>query len=129
MLKKDELSSLEYNDTFEKIADSLKLQTREILGIVDLIYSKKDDTNITQLYRAILDKMKIPTTDLDLYSDFINICLSNNEDVLLSAMKGLDIPDGNLLLVGKGILNPAYISTETFEELGVSDKELINEKN
>ena len=59
---------------------------------------------------------------------FLNIFLSNDENVLLNSAKQLNIGYYHFLLVSKGIFNPRFIPNKEFEDLQINPQ-IIEKKD
>ena len=119
------------NPYFKKICQSSKIDSRELLGLLELICQKKDNLEINIMLKAILVRMDLDKEKCEMIRSLLDLLLSKDDVLLLRAFKifNLDLKYAQFLLVGRGILNPKFISAELFEDAGVTDQKLIADKN
>jgi len=122
-------SSFGKNPYCIQLAKALKITTFELKGFVDFLYNKDNTRSFNAFMEIILHKMGLKRDVLDAVKPLIHIVSSQDETILLEAVKVLSLEHEKFLLVGKRILDPKFISTTLYEEVGISNKETIDEKN
>ena len=100
----------------------------EFVGFLRLVFEEKFSISTNKFLGAVMKR-------LDIYSDrpedlphLIAIFTDKKEANILGAAKALHLESEVFLLIGKGLLNPAFISEARFIEVGISDPQLLAER-
>lgn len=120
---------VEKNTYFVKLADALKVDPRELLGLIDLIYQKNNSKNINIFLRAMMTRSSLNLENTELVEALVQLFLSEDETELLHVAKILNLEDVLFLLIGKGCLDPKALSAKQFEDAGVYNKDLVDKRN
>ena len=121
--------NIEDNSYFQKVTEKLKIRPDELLGLLDLICNKKSSKHINASLIAIMKRMGLKKDRLNVIRPIIDLFFSQDESVLLNAVKDLNLELGQFLLVGKHVLNPEFIPRQDYQDLGVVDADLLKNKN
>jgi len=119
----------EKNPYSVQLAKAFGITTFELKGFVDFLYNKDNTRGFNAFMEIILHKMGLKKDVLDAVKPLIHLVSSQDETTLLEAVKVLSLEHEKFLLVGKRILNPKYISATVYEEVGISNREIIDEKD
>lgn len=120
---------VEKNFYFIKLAENLKVEPKQLLGLIDLIYQKNSSKNITVFLNAMLERMKINLENTRIIRALVELFLSEDEVTLLNSLKTLNLESGLFLLVGKGCLDARAIPASQFQSAGVYNKELVDKRS
>ncbi len=108
------------NELFKIIAERFKLEPKELMGLIDLLYLNLKSHNFKHFAHYLMKKLKIPENKFRTLRSVLFILLSEDEESILRGIKDLDLENGLFLLFSKEILNPKYIPTEQFKLLGLT---------
>ena len=119
------------NSFFKRIAQSTSVSRGELLGLIDFICHKKNSKYTSALIKGMIMRMNLNKDNFEVIRSLIHLFLSKDETIILRSLNtlSLDLTYGQFLLVGRGILNPKLVPTELFESVGITDEELLDEKN
>ena len=116
--------NLAQNDYFRRIAGTIRVEPLELMGLLDVVFNKKDSVYINFFVKSLMDRMNIQDTKLGTIRALLDLFMSEDESVLLRAAEKLNLDCDKFLLIGKRILDPQFISSQEFSDLGIAYSEL-----
>ena len=112
------------NSYFLKLAETIKIEPMNLLGLLDIVFSKDNSENANYFIRTVMKRMRLQEDKFDNIKACMDLFLSQNEAVLLNATKTLNIGYEKFLLVGKRLLDPKFISDSEYRKIGITDSKL-----
>lgn len=114
---------------FKDVAERLKIQSSELLGLIKYLLSKPFDNDVDEFFEYVAKKLNLTGIDITSAKAFIVFVTSRDISELFWASKVLNMSSPFIILISKGLIPPKFLTDGQYRLLGIKDDNFLNQRH